>query len=398
MNAATSATPLRARVLAGGLMVLFFVAIAQSAALLPEMGARGVLVDFDAFYMVGQMAHEGRAAEAYDSSVMAEAQRALVGHEGFMPWTYPPPFDLIAAALPLLPRGLSYALFTGVTLAFYLWSLARLAGPRLAAVLLALAPPIYVSVTIGQNSFLTGGLMGLFCLLTLRARTAAGWPLGMLVIKPHLGIGLGVHALAALRGRVLALALGVAATLSLAATLAFGTGIWPAFLAGVDQAGAALETDFYPLFRMTSVYALLHTLGVAPGAALWMQIFVGLAACAAIAASVRNGAPQHRTLAMACFASALVSPYLYDYDMTLVGVGLALILPDLARRTGTLERTLLLALIWVVGGWGMVHAIAGAGLPWEERAAMARTTLSYGAVAYLLLLALIWRILRRSTP
>ncbi len=31
-------------------------------------------------------------------------------------------------------------------------------------------------------------------------------------------------------------------------------------------------------------------------------------------------------------------------------------------------------------------------------ASMARTTLSYGAVAYLLLLALIWRILRRSTP
>ena len=120
-----------ARIATGLLIALFFAAILQFALLLPEVGARQVLVDFDAFYIVGELFHEGRIAEAYSSEVMAEIQRALVGHEGFMPWTYPPQFDLIALLLPALPRGISYAVFTGATLAAYLYVLHRIAGARL---------------------------------------------------------------------------------------------------------------------------------------------------------------------------------------------------------------------------------------------------------------------------
>lgn len=387
---------LLARLLAAVLIVMFFVAIANSAALLPTLGARGVLVDFDAFYIVSQMVAEGRVAEAYDIRIIAARQQELVGHEGFMPWTYPPPFDLVVAPLAWMPRGVAFALFTGGTLAFYLWVLWRLAGGGLGVVLLVLAPPIYVSVTIGQNSFLTGGLMGLFCLLSLRGRLAAGLPLGLLVIKPHLGVGLGVQALAGARWGVVALAATMAALACGAATLAFGTGIWAAFLDGVETAGQALSVGFYPLFRMTSVYALAHTLGLPPGVASALQGAVGLAAMGLIVLAVRRGLPAHQTLALACFASALVSPYLYDYDMALAGVGAALILSDVLARTSWPERLLLLALAWVAGGWGMIHAISNAGLPWAERAAIARETLAYAGVAYLILMALLWRILRRG--
>jgi len=383
------------RLLAGALIVLFYVAIANSAALIPDLGARGVLVDFDAFYIVGGLVAEGRAAEAYDPAVMAALQRALVGHDGFMPWTYPPPFDLVAGLLATLPRGLSYGLFTGLTLAFYLWVLARLAGPGLGLVLLALAPPIYVTATIGQNAFLTAGLMGLFCLLTLGGRSLAGLPLGLLVIKPHLGIGLGVQALAAGRWRVIGLAAAVALGLSLLSTLALGPGIWSAFRSGVDAAGQALAVGFYPLFRMTSAYALAHTLGLSPSLALALQIAVALAALALVALAVRRRLPARQTLAAACFASTLVSPYLYDYDMTLAGIGLALVLADLRARASVVELVLLLVLAWVAGGWGMLHAIASSGLPWEERAANARATLAFGALAWLVLLALIARLLCR---
>lgn len=384
-----------ARIATGILIILFLAAVVQVALLLPEVGAQGVLVDFDAFYIVGQLFWEGRAAEAYRAAVMAEIQQALVGHGGFMPWTYPPQFDLIALLLPALPRGLSYAVFTGATLIAYLVLLARLSGPRFVWLLIALAPPIYVTITIGQNAFLTGALMALFCLATLRGHTAAGWPLGLLVIKPHLGIGLGVHALASARWRVLALAVAIVVASSLLATLVLGPGIWAAFLGGAQEAGHALRAAFYPLFRMTSIYAALQSLGVPPGPALWVQSGVGLAACAVIALGVRRGLALHHTLAMACFTAALVSPYLYDYDMVVTGVGLALIAGDVATRSTLPERIALLALIWVAGGWGMVHALASAGLAWEVRAAAARETLSYGAFAYLLALLVLWRILRR---
>lgn len=384
------------RLLAALLIVFFALRIANSAAILPTLGAGAVLVDFDAFYIVGQMVAEGRVADAYDVAIMSERQRALVGHEGFMPWTYPPPFDLLVAPLALLPRGLAFALFTGGTLAFYLWVLARLAGTAgLGVVLLVLTPPIFVTVTIGQNAFLTGGLMGLFCLASLRGRVWAGVPLGLLVIKPHLGVGLGVQALASARWPVVALAATVAALACGLATLALGPGIWAAFLTGVDSAGDALATGFYPLFRMISVYALAHTLGLPPALASVLQGAVALAAMALIVVAVRRSVPTHQTLALACFTSALVSPYLYDYDMALAGVGVALILGDVTARSSLPERLLLLALAWVAGGWGSYHAIASAELAWEDRAANARATLAYGAAAYLIALAILWRILRR---
>lgn len=386
------------RVLAGFLILLFFTVIAQSAALLPVLGAGQRLVDFDAFYIVGQLVAQGRASDAYDPEVMSAIQRELVGHDGFMPWTYPPQFDLITAALPLLPRGVAYVAFTGITLVVWLVLLARLAGPVLGWVLLALLPPIHVGVTIGQNAFLTGALMAGFALLTLRGRDAAGWPLGLLVIKPHLGVGLGLHALASGRWRVVALALAIALASSLLATLVFGPGIWSAFRAGVDAAGQALARGFYPLYRMTSVYALLHTLGLPTAVALAVQIGVALGASGLVVLAVRRGMAPRRTLAIAVFSSVLVSPYLYDYDMAILGVGLALIGAEVMERTGIAERLLLLALIWVAGGWGMIHALSTAGMTWEDRLVLTRATLSLGAVAYLLLLALLARILARPAP
>lgn len=395
-----SVPPLReasraARLMATFLLIFFGWAIVQSALLLPTVGAQGVLVDFDAFYIAGDLAHQGRAVEVYDPRAMAAIQREMVGHDGFMPWTYPPQFNLASMLFPLVPRGLAYALFTGLTLAFYLGVIARLAGAAFPMVLLALAPPIYVTVTIGQNAFLTGGLMGLFCLLALAGRASSGWALGLLVIKPHLGVGLGVHALAAGRWWVIGRALVVAVLSTLLVTWVFGVEIWIGFVEGVDQAAEALRTDFYPLFRMTSVYAALHTLGVEPRLALWVQTGMALMACGAVAVAVLRGMVLRHSLALACFASALVSPYLYDYDMVITGAGIALIAGDLVARTTWPERLLLLALIWVAGGWGMIHAIASAGLDWEDRAANARATLSFGAFAYLALLVLGWRILHR---
>jgi len=377
------------------LVIAMFAKILEFAQLLPTLGARNTLVDFDAFYIVGQLFWDGRIADAYDVTVMAQIQNALVGHNGFMPWTYPPQFDLITLTLPALPRGVAYAVFTGLTLAAYLAVLARLAGPALLWVLIALAPALYVTLTIGQNAFLTGALMGLFCVLSLRGASMAGLPLGLLVIKPHLGFGLAAHALAKGRWAVIGWALAVTVMSSALAAWAFGGDIWAAFLAGAEQAGAALRTDFYPIYRMTSIYAALHSLGTPPSVAIWAQGALGLLACVLIILAVRRGLPQHQTLAMACFTAALVSPYLYDYDMVVIGIALALIAADLRARTGALDRVLLLGLFWVAGGLGMIHALLHAAEPWEVRAAIARETPSYGAFAYLIALVLITRILRR---
>lgn len=389
---------MRNNVLAGVLIALFVLTIWQSATAVPTLGAHGILADFDAFYITGQLVLDGRAAEAHDVARMAAIQRELTGQQAFMPWTYPPQFDLLVAPLPLLPRGIAYALFTLSTLALFLWLLARLAGPSFFAVLLAGALPIYINASIGQNAFLTGALIAGFLCLTLRGSRWAGLPLGLLVIKPHLGIGVGLHALLRARWAVLALAVAVAVALGLLATAVLGPQIWAAFGQGVDSARAALSADFYPFVRMTSLYALLYSLGVPAGVAIVAQGALALTACGAVALTLRKGLPLRWTLATACFASTLISPYFYDYDMVLAVVGGALVAGDVLVRTQLSERILLLALSWVAGGWGLIHALGTMGQSLDERAQGLQALVSFGAVAYLILLGLLIWILRRKDP
>lgn len=119
-----------ARIIIGALIAFFFGAILQVAILLPDVGTSGDLVDFDAYYIVGQMFWDGRIAEAYNSATMAAIQHEFVGHDGFMPWTYPPQFNLVVLIFPALSRGIAYALFTGFTLAGYLYIIFLLACHR----------------------------------------------------------------------------------------------------------------------------------------------------------------------------------------------------------------------------------------------------------------------------
>lgn len=373
------------------LIVAFALVVVHMIFHVPVLGARAVIVDFDAFYIVGELAQRGELASAYHFPTMRAVQTELSGAERSMPWTYPPQFDLVVALLPILPRGLSYGLFIALTFTAWLIVLRALSGRYFTAVLLATAPAIIVGLRIGQNGFLTGALVGLFCLLMLRGRsTLAGVPLGLMVIKPHLGIGLGVLALAQCRWRTLGVALAVVALTSALATLAFGPSIWLAFRAGVAEAGGFLAQGLYPLFRMSSLYAALHRLGVDPATALYAQIALALLALIAIAILSRR-VELRLALAVACLLTLVISPYTYDYDLTIFGIGLALIVRDIIERCTPVQRLVLLALSWVSCGWGLMQVQFADGMEPAAREAYLDGLPSVGGFTYPLMLALaVW--------
>ncbi|WP_209425798.1 glycosyltransferase family 87 protein [Pararhodobacter sp. SW119] len=354
---------------------------------LPELGAANTLVDFDAFYLVGLLIGEGRLEEAYHFGSMRAVQHAFNGSDSFMPWTYPPQFNLIAALLPMAGRAVAYSIFIAVTLAAYVLVLRRIAGHHLTFVLLALLPVLMVTALIGQNGFLTGALVGAFCLMLLSGRASAGLALGLMVIKPHLGVALGVLVLARGDWRVLAVAAATVVFSSGLATLVFGVSIWAAFLGGVHEAGGFLQAGYYPMFRMTSLYAALHTLGIAPQHALLAQATVAAAALTAVIWTARRWQLRH-ALAVACFASVAISPYTYDYDMTIFGVGLALIAREIVTRCSAAQKGMLVCLCWLGGAWGMLGTYT---LPMQtdpNYAEVLQSTLSMSGPIYLLLLAL----------
>jgi Glycosyltransferase family 87 len=340
------------------------------------------LEDFDAFYVVGQLAQRGEIDKAYHFRSMAEVQRSQ-----YFPWTYPPPFDLVVALLACFSCGLAYSLFISGSLAAYFLTLRRIASESYVPVLLIIFPALIINIRSGQNGLLTGALIGIACLYLRKGSALAGVPLGLMVIKPHLAIAFAIYAFANRRWNVVAVALATAAVSAIAATLTLGTGVWTAFFHGVQEASIFLARGFYPLSRMVSFYSVVRSFGLPASLAMIGQVFVALVALAlVIIASYRFSVRQ--ALGLTAIASLLVSPYAYDYDLTIMGVGLALLFPDFVRFGSKSERTSLYALSFFACSFGLATTfVMGSG---------GDTSVSLAGLALLAVFGLSWRLVQRG--
>lgn len=317
----------------------------------------GALVDFDAFYLAGKLAWQGAMASAYRYAEFGEVQRAVSGGYTFLPWTYPPQFDLIAAMLAAMPRGLAYPAFVATTLAPFLVVLRREAGRSFAAILALVYVPILVTITCGQNGFLTATLIGLACPLLLRRSAWAGVPLGLMIIKPHLAVAIAIWVLADRQWRTVGVGAATIAATALLATGVFGTGIWPAFAGGVGEASHHMANGLYPFFRMVSAYSTARSLGAPHVLSLVLQAGVAVVALAATLLAKRRLSAR-TSLGVAVAATLLVSPYAYDYDLPILGIGLALLFPALVAATRLRERFPAYVLIVVAGLVGFTQSAA----------------------------------------
>ncbi|QIO36549.1 glycosyltransferase family 87 protein [Bradyrhizobium sp. 1(2017)] len=315
------------------------------------------LADFDAFHIVAQHVWRGDLVQVYHfESLLKMQMEAAGGATGFMPWTYPPQYDLLVAPFAFLPVGVGYLLFTAGTLALYLVTLRAMAGRNFAQVLVILFPALAITIGCGQNGFLTGALIGIVCLNVERRQWLAGLALGAMVIKPHLAIAVGLYLLATRRWIVLGTAAAVVLASSLLCTLLFGWQIWTAWLGAIRESAVFLEQGFYPLFRMISAYAALYKAGLPASVAVWGQAAVaGVALLAVLLGAARNVSPQF-ALGVSVMVSVMISPYAYDYDLPMLGIGLALILPDLTKLTRPRERSAIYSLILLAGAYGLLQS------------------------------------------
>ncbi len=348
--------------------------------------------DFDTFHLVGQMVWRGRIADAYEVAKLAVWQYEATGQTRVAAWTYPPQFDLLVAVLALLPRGVAFGMFIAGTLAAYLAVLRRISGDVFVTVLILMMFPIATVVMSGQNGLLTGALIGLACLgFAGVGGMRAGLPLGLLVIKPHLAVAFALYTLVNRQwGAFACAALTVAAT-SLLATLALGADVWPAVLRGFREAASNMHAGHYPFERMISVYAAMRSFGVGPALALAVHCVTALLALGFVVAASRRLCLR-QALGLTCIVSLLVSPYAYDYDLPIVGIGLGLLLPDLMRRAGRGERSVLYALVLTLPVVGIIQTISTpAGL-----VQAGASPVSLAGPLLMVVLVLAWRMLVRQ--
>lgn len=354
----------------------------------------GKATDFGAFYIVAQRVWRGDVDLTYHFAsfirMQTEASQDVVG---FMPWTYPPHFDLVLSPLAFMPGWTAYLLFTSITLAAYLVTLRAIAANHFALVLIIMFPAIVTTIGSGQNGFLTGTLMGLACIHAERRQAIAGFALGAMVIKPHLAVAAWVYMLLAQRWTAIAVAATMIVATSLICTVAFGPHIWWAWLEAVRESAAYLEQGRYPLFRMVSAYATLHTIGASSTGAFWGQVAVACLALGTLTFRAGRAPTSRSTLGVVALTSVMISPYAYDYDLPILGIALAFFLPDLSMLATLRERGLIYGLTALAGGYGLLQSARPAAETGEDLAA--HPIVAVAGLALFIMLAIVIRLLWR---
>lgn len=319
--------------------------------------------DFLAFWSAARLALAGHAADVYQLARIYAAERAgWPVDPGPSSFLYPPPFLLVCLPFGLLPYFAALLVWLGATGAGYALAVRRWLPAHRGAWLTVLGfPAIVTNIGHGQNGFLTAALLGGGLWLAAKRPLLGGALLGCLVAKPQLALAVPVVVLAGRHGRMLAGGIAGAALLCALATLAFGPGIWPAFLAGGATGRAILEQGLVAPGKMVSVFAAVRVLGGPAAAGYAAQALSAALAVAAVAIAARR-ADVRGAGAVAAAATPLISPFFLDYDLTLLAIPLAWTFGEAQRRGWRTWEKIVLAAGYALPLYARVLAI-GLGVP-----------------------------------
>lgn len=321
-----------------------------------------VASDFVAFWAAGFLAAAGEAGKAYDWSILREVAFQTLGHpfDGKLPWPYPPPFFFLVAPLAMLPYLQAWLVWIAASAAFCLASF-RLILPRLALPVLLAAPGSLWCALVGQNGFLTAGLMAATLALLDRRPWLAGVFLGLLTYKPHFGILFPLFLILERRWASFIGAGLVALAMAGASLAVFGLDAWKAFVAAAPgTADVVLLSRGMTAFKVQSVYAVFYQLGGSSGLALLLHFALAACICAALLWLWRGPTTLAVRGAALVAASFLMTPYAYIYDTTILTVAALLLARDgMDRGFRQWDRLLLLIACLLPGLFDLLGSITG---------------------------------------
>jgi alpha-1,2-mannosyltransferase len=290
--------------------------------------AKPLGTDFNSFWTASKLALSEPAVAVYDTARHKAAQawtqtRGGIQGETYAAFFYPPVFLLICLPLAMLPYGLSLFLWLGVTGAAY-WRVIRRFGGKYPSLIPLLAfPAVWINIGHGQNGFLSAALLG-GGVLQLRARPVlAGVCFGALAYKPHLAFAIPVALMAARRWDAFLAAAGTAMGLCLLSYGVFGAATWQAFFDQSATARAALEQGLVGDAKMQSLFAAIRLWGGSLSLAYGLHVLLGIAVCAALISLQRRAFRSAAEGPAMVAAGLLLSPFLLDYDLTILAIPLA---------------------------------------------------------------------------
>jgi hypothetical protein len=333
-----------------GMVIVVVALFATRSGTVDAMG-RPLGTDFLSFWSAGRLALDGVAPHAYDWSILRETQHQAHGGDAFFPWSYPPLFLLVAAALALLPYIPALILWQVSTLLAALAAFRMVLPSRLALLAGLGCPIVFVCLGNGQTGFLTAALF-LGGLLALRRQEAlAGVLFGLLAYKPQFGLLIPLALVAGGHWRAIVSA-GVTVCATVALTLAlWGWPVWQAFLTSLQMTQAIVLDQGGPGFeKFQSVFAWVRLWGGAVPLAYGLQGLVAAAVAIGCWRIWRRGFDLRLKAAALLVGALLSTPYVLDYDFVVLGMALAFLVSyGLDHGFLPWEKTAL-ALSWLLSG------------------------------------------------
>jgi len=275
-------------------------------------------MDFVAYWAAGSLALEGNPAGAYDIALHRAVELGAIPLDGALPFAYPPCFLVLLAPFGLISYPAAAADWVLLTFAAYCLAMRRWA-PEMPWLALSF-PPLLVNAITGQAGLLIAALLiGAMALLPKRP-VLAGVLLGLLIVKPQLGLILPFALLAGREWRAIAGAAASCAGLVLLSFLLFGWEPWQAWLGNADLFASIASEGRAGWHHMASVYGALRLAGAGPAPAWIVHILVALAAAASTCLIWYRQADLGARAGALAAATALASPYLFVYDTLILVV------------------------------------------------------------------------------
>lgn len=337
--------------------VAFILAYAIIAAIWLSDGYASV--DFTAFWAASWLVLNDAAGAVFDSAKIAHAHAVVFPHGGYVyRWLYPPTFLFFVLPLALMPYAVSYGAWIVSTLGGYAFALSKFAKARWMVLALLAFPGTFVNLLTGQNGLLLASLFTAAAWNLERRPIAAGIFIGLISVKPQLGVLWPVALLCGGYWRALAAAAVTTVALALAAAYVFGVELWVDFVKQIATVQQQMDGGLMSWIKIPTFYGGARLLGLGQGTAYAIHFTLAAAVTVALGAFWIRRPPMPLRIAALAVATLLVLPRLLVYDFALLALPLTLMMRDgLSLGWRPWERPVLV-LCWLAPLFGLVVAVA----------------------------------------
>ncbi len=283
--------------------------------------------DYIAFWSAGKLALAGHADQVHNTQALFEQHKLAIPNLTVVaPWNSPPMWLLVCSVFALLPYPAAAVTFLVFSAIIFFIAARKILPDARALIFAATLPAAVYEIGSIQVGILIAGMAGLAIIWMDKRPIASGVLMGLLTFKPHLAVLWPVLLLLSKRWKTLAAAAGTAIAFAGLAALIYGPASYLRFLDNLHYAYSLFTDRKVSVRTFASLYGDLRGLGAPHWLALAIHSANGAAALV-LACWVFLKGDRNAQGAALCAATMMLSPYLFFYDSTLLGLSAALLWP-----------------------------------------------------------------------